>query len=289
MANLRGGTFEKQVKDAWHRLERFGEGRHGRDDHATHSLAVGEKRAMYLRDFARYAQEIGFDGKLNHAMGDRDIVEGFLHDRLEGLARSTQEDYVAGLSSMMKGLREANVSIGKGGDAAIERVREMVRELAPGERREDRAIDQAEAVIAKMAERDFPSSVVAQVQHETGFRVSEALRLVANPGQYLEDGIVQGMVGKGNHVYDGKELSPDLVDKLHRVDRAPGYDRYVGQLRAATGDPRVVPHDWRYTYAKEQMEHRLANGMDYRQALREVSRELNHHREDVTEHYLRGA
>ena len=37
MANLKGGTFEKQIKDAFHRLEAFGVGRVGKNDNLTHS------------------------------------------------------------------------------------------------------------------------------------------------------------------------------------------------------------------------------------------------------------
>jgi len=75
MANLRGGSFQKQIKDAFHRLERFGQGRHGKDDHFTHSLELAKKREMYLRDFAKFAENTGLDGKLNSWMGDQNIMK----------------------------------------------------------------------------------------------------------------------------------------------------------------------------------------------------------------------
>ena len=37
MANLKGGSFEKQIKDAFHRLEAFGVGRVDKNDNLTHS------------------------------------------------------------------------------------------------------------------------------------------------------------------------------------------------------------------------------------------------------------
>ncbi len=43
MANLKGGTFEKQIKDAFHRLEAFGVGRVGKNDNLTHSDKLAEK------------------------------------------------------------------------------------------------------------------------------------------------------------------------------------------------------------------------------------------------------
>ena len=43
MANLKGGNFEKQIKDAFHRLEAFGVGRVGKNDNLTHSDKLAEK------------------------------------------------------------------------------------------------------------------------------------------------------------------------------------------------------------------------------------------------------
>ena len=46
MANLKGGNFQKQIKDAFHRLEAFGVGRVGKNDNLTHSHKLAEKRLM---------------------------------------------------------------------------------------------------------------------------------------------------------------------------------------------------------------------------------------------------
>ena len=48
MANLKGGNFQKQIKDAFHRLESFGVGRVGKNDNLTHSDKLAEKRNMYF-------------------------------------------------------------------------------------------------------------------------------------------------------------------------------------------------------------------------------------------------
>ena len=291
MANLRGGTIEKQVKDAWHRLEAYGRGRHGQTDHLTHSLELGKKREMYLRDFANYAKEIGIADKLNVAMGDASLMREFLLDRLDGLSRSSAIDYVSGFNSMVQGLREANVTIHKGADYAIKEAREIAKGIEEAARRTGRAIDRADVVISKLYHQRHESGVIAQIQYETGFRTSEAYRLAKNPDNYLKDGHVVGMVGKGNHVYDPKPISPGLAMQIKNLDKSalPSQTTYLKEIKTATNNPDAVAHDFRYTYAKEAMEERLAHGMGYKEALKEVSKELNHHRPEITEHYLKGA
>jgi hypothetical protein len=43
MANLKGGTYEKQIRNAFHRLESFKIKRHGTNSHKTHSIELAKK------------------------------------------------------------------------------------------------------------------------------------------------------------------------------------------------------------------------------------------------------
>ena len=65
MANLKGGNFEKQMKDAFHRLEAFGVGRVGKSDNLTHSDKLAQKREMYLRDITSFFKSKNLNDKLN--------------------------------------------------------------------------------------------------------------------------------------------------------------------------------------------------------------------------------
>ena len=47
----------------------------------------------------------------------------------------------------------------------------------------------------------------------------------------------------------------------------------------------INPH-WRFTYAKNEFEKKVEEGVEYHQALREVSKELNHTREGMSCFYL---
>jgi hypothetical protein len=69
MPNLKGGTFEKQIQKAFHRVLAFNKGREFNNDNLTHSVALAEKREMYLRDFKEFIENKGItQGKLNLLM-----------------------------------------------------------------------------------------------------------------------------------------------------------------------------------------------------------------------------
>ena len=45
-------------------------------------------------------------------------------------------------------------------------------------------------------------------------------------------------------------------------------------------------HDWRFSYAKEQLESKLLDGVSYNESMRQVSTELNHVSAVRTRYYL---
>jgi hypothetical protein len=109
MANLRGGSIDKQLKDAFHRLAAFGKGRHNETDHLTHSNALATKREMYLRDWGNFIQNEEITDKVNQAL-TAENMDRFLQNRLDGLSNSTKESYIRGWSSLIQGLNEKNIS-----------------------------------------------------------------------------------------------------------------------------------------------------------------------------------
>lgn len=290
MANLRGGNFDRQVKDAFHRLARFGQGRHGKDDHFTHSDALAQKREMYLKNFKNFAEANSLGGKLggkiNTWMGDQAIIKEFIHERIADLSVKSAKDYIAGWNSMVKGLRESNISIDRGADRAIDLMRHEIKNWAKEEHRIDRAFTNPEKVIQNLYQQRFESGVIAEVQRETGLRTSEAYELVKNADKYIENNEIKGIIGKGNHEYIAKNISSELVEKIQKINELPSQNTYISDIKEASGKPDAVAHDWRYTFAKEEMERLLASGKQYEEALKEVSKEMNHHRSEITEYYL---
>lgn len=286
MANLRGSTFDKQAKDAFHRLEAFGEKRHGSSDHLTHSSAVADKREMYLRDFTEHLQAHGInEGKINEFMHP-DVMDKFLQERTAKMSDKTALDYVRGWSSMAQGLEEKNISV------AVDRqyFDDLVREIKTGVERVEietgRAISDKDAFLDAINREE--TRLFAEVGFDTGFRASELVELISNPHEHIAfngDGsaTVFDIVGKGGQLYEEKTISGELaISIIEKSDSLPSLSTIRDDLR----ELGVCPHDLRYTYARDEYEERIAGGMSREDAMREVSEELNHHRAEITAYYL---
>ncbi|WP_456470809.1 hypothetical protein [Caminibacter sp.] len=287
MANLRGGNFAKQVKDAFHRTLALGEGRHMQQDNLTHSVALAEKREMYLKDFQNYLETNGItEGKLNQYMTE-DIVRAFLEQRTDDLSAKSALDYTTGFNSLLKGLEQANVTISANLENDFlkdfrETFREEMKEL---EIESGRYIDNLQEKLEALQEIRYESYVVAKLQAETGLRVSEAMEVVKNFDKYYneQNQTLEGVIGKGNHEYQPKEISYQLAQEIQKIENVPHYNTYNQDLKEVGIDRS---HNFRVTYAKDLLEHKLEQGIDYKEALKEVSEEINHHRTEMTEYYL---
>jgi len=287
MANLRGGNFEKQIKDALHRTLALGEARHMQQDNLTHSVALAEKREMYLKDFQNYLETNGItEGKINQYMTE-DIVRDFLEQRTEDLSAKSALDYTTGFNSLLKGLEQANVTIPANLENDFlkdfrETFREEMKEL---EIESGRYIDNLQEKLEALQEIRYESYVVAKLQAETGLRVSEAMEVVKNFDKYYneQNQTLEGVIGKGNHEYQPKEISYQLAQEIQKIENVPHYNTYNQDLKEVGIDRS---HNFRVTYAKDLLEHKLEQGIDYKEALKEVSEEINHHRPEMTEYYL---
>jgi len=197
MANLRGGTFQKQVKDAFHRTLAFKESRHMNEDNLTHSLKQLEVEK------GRYIQNV--------------------EQKLDALREIRYESYT-----------------------------------------------------------------IAKLQAGTGLRVNEAMEVIKNFEKYYnpENNTLEGVIGKGNHQYAPKEISYQLAQEVQKIENIPHYNTYNRDLKEV-GINRS--HDFRVTYAKDLLEHKLEQGKEYKESLKEVSQEINHHRPEMTEYYLNRA
>jgi len=286
MANLRGGNFSKQVKDAFHRLESFRQPRYMQSDNLTHSLALANKRETYLRDFKEFVENKGIEqGKLNSFMTEQNVKE-FLSLRTSDLSPKSSLDYVTGFNSLLKGLEQQNITIPSNpskNDFLQDMRQELKAELKNQDFVKNRSVDNLSQKLELLEAKDYNISVIAQVQSELGLRVSEAFELVKNPEKYIQNETVSKLVGKGNHEYNLKPISEQLTLKIQKIDNLPTYSDYLQALKEI-GINRS--HDLRISYAKNTYEQKIAEGLSHKEALREVSSELNHHREEITQYYL---
>lgn len=283
MANLRGASLEKQAQDAFHRLESFGVSRHKSNDHLTHSDAVGSKREQYLREFLEFSKKEQLNEKLNLSMTPENLDQ-FFSEKFSTLSKVSQEDYVRGFSSMLQGLAEKNIDIPVTNEFFNHKVAQ-IKEIPAQEIITGRAIKDVDNVIKELYSARYESGVIAEIQL-LGFRISESMELMKNPDKYISNGQIVGLIGKGNHIYDPKPISPQLIAKINSSENIPSQATFRNDLSAIT-DNQHTPHDFRYAYAHREYHSKIQNGVEYHQALKEVSQGLNHSRKSMSLYYLK--
>ncbi|MCT7531949.1 hypothetical protein N5U22_00845 [Aliarcobacter cryaerophilus] len=284
MANLKGGNFEKQIKDAFHRLEAFGVSRVGKNDNLTHSDKLAEKREMYLKDITSFFKSQNLNDKLN-TLFTKQNLDNFFNSRLENLSSKTQENYLRGFSSMLQGLEQQNIYIPllledkSFFDDRVKIVKDEADIII-----ENRYIENVDNVIKNLYEDRYISGLIAEIQYKLSIRQSEAFELVKNPYKYLDNGYIVDLVGKGNHKYIPKEISFELEQKLlNNKDFLIDKSTYYQDLR----EYNISSHDFRFTSARDKFEDMLKNGISEKEAKLKVSQELNHKREAITDYYLK--
>ncbi len=285
MANLKGGSFEQQIKDIHHRLSAFGEKRLGKDSHQTHSSAISKKRNEYSKSFSKFIANQGLSGKLNSFMNNEHI-KAFLAQRTDTLGYSTTINYLRGFGSFIEGLKESNVSMEFDNKKVID---DLVKKFKDNEVKPNfqtnRAIENPQVIIQSIANTHYSLSLVASVQLECGLRVQESYAVVQNFERYYNEvsQTLEGIIGKGNHMYGVKHLSFSLATAIQANTQAlPTLKTYSNVLR----EYGVKSHDFRYTYAKNIYEQKMASGENYKLVLKEVSEQLNHSRCSMTNFYL---
>ncbi len=284
MANLKHGSFTKQCKDAFHRLEAFGVGRVGKNDNLTHSDKLAEKREMFLRDISSHFEQNELEGKLNQLF-TKENLDKFFENRLEDLASSTKENYLRGFSSMLNGLESKNIEIPLHSEDEnyfndkVALIKDEADKII-----ENRYIDNVDAVINDLYEQRYISGLIAEVQYELSIRQEEAFELVRNPFDYLDHGVVENLVGKGNHIYETKDVPFTLEQKiLTNTEKIISKSTYYNDLQKYN----ISSHDFRFTSARFKFEKLISNGITEKEAKIQISKELNHKREEITNYYLK--
>lgn len=278
--NLSGSTWDKQSRDINHRLFAFGEKRQIPDKlHQTHSVALLEKRDGYKKDFISFLKEIKVDEskKINTYM-TKDLVNGFLDKRIENLSSKTAKNYVRGFGAMLKGLEYNNINIPLDYSSLDDKVKSIKNDVAVDLKNIHKSIVNPQETINALSHNEAVS-LVTEIQYNLGFRVSEARELLKNPQKYVNDNKIENLKGKGNHIYPIKEIVQSLMHKiLSFIGKVPSVD-YVNKCIKKTKENKdKSSHGFRYAYVKE------LHDLGY--SASEISKEINHHRIDITRYYL---
>ncbi len=292
MANLKGGSYSKQIVDAQCRMSAIGQNKTAGDNN-SHSIKVQSDRLNMLNDFANFAKnDLNSSDKLNSLMTSENVNQ-FLQSRTENLAASSTETYARAFSSMTKSLNDNNIST----SVEKEVFNNIVNEAKLNDTstvRTDRAINNLNEVYNKLAERHESSAITAEIMADYGYRISEAVEVVNNLEAHLnrDNGEVSGVFGKTGKEYQIKTLSPQIIAKIDNLEKTYSKSTFEKDLQAI-GEKS---HDLRYTWAKSEFEKISAeknNSRDrkislnaHKDTLKEVSEGLNHKREDITTQYL---
>ncbi|MEA2018509.1 MAG: hypothetical protein U9N59_08675 [Campylobacterota bacterium] len=282
MANLKGGSFEKQNKDIFHRLSAFGTKRHGQNSNLTHSSSLGKKRTEYSKSYAKFIANKGLSGKLNHHMNNENIKE-FLTSRTSNMGQKSTINYYAGFGSMIQGLKDSNVDIDFDKNVITNLVNDAKNNMDKALIKSNQAIKEPDKMIKDISTVNFTASVIAQVQL-LGYRVSEAFSIVKDISKYYNPftATLNNVVGKGNHTYEPKAISNNLIHKINSIDKMISQKTYHNTLK----EFNINSHQWRYTYAKNTFDKVIKAGVEYKKALKLVSVGLNHKRESMSLFYL---
>jgi hypothetical protein len=290
MGNLKGSSFDKQIKNALSRLDARGTKRYGTDSAKTHSNALNAKRMMYLSDFAKFASERNLDGKLNNLMNENNLNE-FLNERLSDLSPKSALDYITGFNSMLKGLEQTKVNISQEAKEVLKGYTSDYRTEFNATKEDyetGRAIQDTQNFLSNLNDIRESSAIVAELQLETGLRATEALEVAKNFNDYYNPTTqeLSGIIGKGGQEYYSKEISSDLAEKLQNLSgNAPSYTTYYRDI----AERQHKTHDLRITYTQNHYSTLREQGYTHTEALKLTSKELNHHRESITRYYLNRA
>ena len=92
------------------------------------------------------------------------------------------------------------------------------------------------------------------------------------------------MNGKGNHIYEAKPVSFELEQKLlNNQDELISKSTYYYDLQKND----ISSHNFRFTSARYKFEEKLNSGISEKEAKLQISQELNHKREAITDYYLK--
>jgi len=284
MANLRGSNHQKQIKSALMKMERFGKSRHNTESKNIHSEAVFKKREQILNEFSRYTQEQNIQGKLNTLINN-EYISNFLNHKLENLQANTAENYCRSFSAMVDSLRDNNISVSV--DKSI--FNEKVLEAKSNDNtvvRMNRAVSNPTNVINNLYDKHYHSGTMSEASLELGLRLQETMELTTNLDKYLDrdTNIISNLSGKGGQNYQDKEITKALIAKIDALS----IDNYISKSTYAADlkNEGITSHDFRYSFASNTYKEQIEQGKSQQDALVFTSKEMNHHRAEITNYYL---
>jgi hypothetical protein len=257
-----------------------------------YSYGTAEEYKSIWHDIAEFAREaLGVKDveKINE-----DVVREYLLARIEGgVALATYNKEASACTKLETAL---NMYAAKKETENVYNFRGVQKEVGAIARKSlektegSRSYDDPRALVSVLEGKE--SSIVARLQLEGGARVSEGL--ILKECQLLQGNTIHLNNTKGGLPRDisvASETYRELRDYVQRYGEFRHvYSTYYNDLKSAArvcGQKWQGTHGLRWNYAQESFAKKQQDGMSYHESMQAVSRELGHHRLDITEHYLR--
>ena len=283
MANLKGSNFQKQIRDARIRTDKRGQKKaeiHGKNFARSHNIV--HARESQLQDFAKFLQNKGIcDGKLNQHFTEKNL-ENFLKEKISNLSSTSANTYISGFNGLLKGLKNANISIDVNHDKIVKSfTKELQKQSKEQPIKTGRYISKSEfqQTLKKLSPHICS---ISRLQYQYGFRVAEAIKIASTPSKYIQNNKIVNVQGKGGRIYKPKTISPKLKKDLQKPIKISksGYQKAIHRTFKKSN------HNLRLSYAKNQVDQLIKNGNSLLIALRTAAEELNHSRLEITRYYL---
>ncbi len=307
------GSVKWQVNTILNEIRETGESRHEAKQQtqysnphelAKHTGIYSYKTLDTYRDAAQnllqYAKDNGFTRDIERLTPE--AVRSFLESKLqEGISYNTLKTYTAAITKLETALEKHNGNTYNISQAAAE-VLQQAREGGMGPTEQHRAFQNPQAVINNISNQDYRT--IAQFQLASGLRLSELNHI--RPDQLREENgrmfvsVEQGKGGKDRTVEvkdrQAFQAYKSLVESKQQtqgkysgkfVFSKSGYRAAVASAAAKAGETERGTHSFRWNYAqKEYIDKQVHENKPESQAKLEVSHDLGHNRESITDHYL---
>ena len=304
------GNINYQVHQVFKEIISFGQSKHeakaeARADGANTWHEVGKELGIYSYATADQYRDIAKDlmNYTREQFGFKDIeklssehIQAYLENKIaEGVRYSTFQKYAAALEKLEVALNQYAQSHNTGNQYSfdIQDVRQQASEVLERSQA-TRAYEDPKALIENIQNSDY--KIIAQAQHEGGFRISELNHI--SEKNFKDNNtfrVISGKGGKDREVPLSKETYQSLKSLLDKADKSDGkykfnmndYRNTLKEAAQASNQDYTGSHGLRWNFAQEKFMELQREGRTYEQALQEVSNLLGHERPDITEHYLR--
>ena len=268
-----------------------------------HSFGSDKNFKRFLKELGRFAKDRGYQNsemRLDKIRGN--IFKEFAQDKIKtggrnkkGITKRTVSNMFSQaekLSIALKNLSEAKGAAFKfATPSELIKLKEELRPNAKDNVHFNRAIDNALSEKIVLSIKNEKAGIAAWLQLKGGLRESEAIKI--KPWQ-MKGGTIADIHGKGGFHRD-INIQKETYEKIIAYIENTGsfsitrktYEKHLKEAFEANGVKYKGTHTLRYTYAQNSLIEKIETGMDSKEALRQVSKELGHHREDITLHYVR--